>query len=378
MKKIKNRIPKISINAARKTRSGCQLDLVLEYQRRNRKMHFFFFLVLLLLLGIALASCCMGVSNLTPGRILATLIPGIDGLGFTPLTVKEQNVLFMLRLPRVAGAIVAGAGLGIAGTGMQAITGNQMASPFTTGISGAAAFGAAIIIVFGGIPVAAQKTATVLAAFLMAALCTVLVYGMANYGQMKAETLVLTGIALNYLFNAMNSTMQFIANEQQLPAIIHWTFGSLTGVSWKDITIMSLIFLAAYPVFHSQAGAFNLLDSGEDETAKSLGIHVKKTRLLIGAFGALITAAVVSFTGTIGFVGLVAPHTARLLAGGNYRNILPFSAAAGALLVLGADTIGRNAFSPTTIPVGIIVSYVGVPMFLFLILRERRRRHGGA
>ena len=360
------------------TRFEPKTDLVSEYQYRNRKMRFWFFLVLLLLLGVASVSCCMGVSELTPGRIFATWVPGIDSLGFKPLTIKEQNVLFMLRLPRIAGAIVAGAGLGISGAGMQAITGNQMASPFTTGISGAAAFGAAMIIVFGGIPVAAQKMATVLAAFIMAALCTALVYGMANYHQMKAETLVLTGIALNYLFSAMNSTMQFIANEEQLPAIIHWTFGSLTGVGWNDIGIMSVIFLAAYPVFRSQAWAFNLLDAGEDETAKSLGIPVRKTRLLTGIFGALLTAAVVSFTGIIGFVGLVAPHTARLLAGGDYRNILPFSAVGGALLVLSADTIGRNAFSPTTIPVGIVVSYVGVPMFLYLVLGERRLGHGRA
>lgn len=358
--------------------SGQTPDLVKEYRSRARKLRISFLLVLLLLLGIAFASCCMGISRLTPGRILATWLPGAGGLGAEPLSAKEQNVLLMLRLPRIAGAVVAGAGLGIAGTGMQAITGNQMASPFTTGVSGAAAFGAAAVIVFGGVPVAAQKAATVLAAFLMAALCTALVYGMSGFRQMKAESLVLVGIALNYLFNAMNSTMQFIANEDQLPAIIHWTFGSLTGVGWKDIGIMALIFLAAYPVFGRLAWAFNLLDSGEDETARSLGVRVKQTRLLAGIFGALLAAAVVSFTGTIGFVGLVAPHAARLFVGGDYRNILPFSAAGGALLVLSADTIGRNAFSPTTIPVGIVVSYVGVPMFLYLILRERRLKGGGA
>lgn len=349
--------------------------LAAEYKSRKRRRLLLLLFCVLLLLIAAAASCCMGVSNLTPSRILATWLPGVPGVtGAKALSSKEKNVLFMLRLPRIAAALAAGAGLGISGAGMQAITGNQMASPFTTGISSAAAFGAAAVIIFGGIAPGAQKAAMVAAAFFMAVLCTALVYGMANFRGMKAESLVLIGIALNYLFNALNATMQFVANEDQLPAIVHWTFGSLTGVGWGDIAIMTGFLCLTYPAFLSQAWAFNLLDSGEDETAKALGINVGRTRLIAGAAGALITAAVVSFTGIIGFVGLVAPHIARLLIGGDYRCVLPFSAVLGALLVLSADTAGRNAFSPTTVPVGIVVSYVGVPLFLYLILRERRRR----
>lgn len=144
------------------------------------------------------------------------------------------------------------------------------------------------------------------AAFVMSVVCAIVVYTVASYKQLRPEALVLTGIALNYLFNALNSTMQFIANEQQLPAIVHWSFGSLTAVTWSDIGIMLFFFAVSFPVFMSQAWAFNLLDDGGDETARALGVNVKRTRLLCGGAVTLLTASVVSFTGIIGFVGLVA------------------------------------------------------------------------
>lgn len=211
----------------------------------------------------------------------------------------------------------------------------------------------------------------VLAAFIMTMLCAALVYGISSLRGLGPETLVLTGIALNYLFSAVNSSMQYIANEQQLPAIIHWTFGSLTGGSWWDVAIMALFLAAVYPLFASRAWAMNLMSSNGDESAAALGVHVRNTRLVLGVGMAFLTASVVSFTGIIGFVGLVAPHIARFLMGGDHRYLLPFSALCGSILVLVADTVGRVAFSPTTLPVGIVVSYVGVPLFLYLILRER-------
>ena len=334
-------------------------DLAGDYLRRARRKNILLAVLLLVLLVAAIWAACLGVAQLTPDRMIVTWLPSFSGMfkGVAPLDAKEQNVLLMLRLPRIAAAVIAGAGLGIAGSGMQAITGNPMASPFTTGLSSAAAFGAALMILFGGFPLWMQKGATVAAAFVMSVICAVVVYTVASYKQLRPEALVLTGIALNYLFNALNSTMQFIANEQQLPAIVHWSFGSLTAVTWSDIGIM----------------AFNLLDDGGDETARALGVNVKRTRLLCGGAVTLLTASVVSFTGIIGFVGLVAPHMARMLIGGDYRHLLPYSAVTGAFLVLAADTLGRNAFSPTTVPVGIVVSYVGVPLFLYLILRERRK-----
>ena len=332
-----------------------------EYQSHIRRKIIWILLALVILIILAAAAVCIGVADLTPARLAVTWLPLSERyLDVLPLTPKEENVLLLLRLPRVAAAAIAGAGLGLAGTGMQAITGNQMASPFTTGLSGAAALGAAAVIIFSGIPVYFQKTAMVTAAFLMALICAVFVYGLSSLKGLGAETLVLTGIALNYFFSALNSTMQFIANEQQLPAIVHWTFGSLTAVGWSDIAVMTVILF------------INIISSGGDESAGALGIHVKRTRILTGGCITVLTASIVSFTGIIGFVGLVAPHMARMVIGGDHRLLLPLSAITGAALVLAADTIGRCAFSPTTIPVGIVVSYVGVPLFLYLIIMERR------
>ena len=342
------------------------------YHARRRRRGLYLLGAVLALVCTALAACCMGVADLTPGRLLATWLPPLgDLLSAQPLDRTERNVLLMLRLPRVAMAVVAGAGLGVSGTVMQAITGNSMASPFTTGLSNAAALGAALVILFGGFPVYLQETATVLAAFAMALLCAALVYGISSLRGLGPETLVLTGIALNYLFNAVNSSMQYIANEQQLPAIVHWTFGSLTAASWGDIGVMAVFLALVYPLFASKAWAMNLMASNGDESASALGVNVRDTRLALGIGVALLTASVVSFTGIIGFVGLVAPHIARMLIGGDHRILLPFSALCGSILVLAADTVGRVAFSPTTLPVGIVVSYVGVPLFLYLILRER-------
>ena len=220
-----------------------------EYQSHIRRKIMWILLALVILIILAAAAVCIGVADLTPARLAVTWLPLSERyLDVLPLTPKEENVLLLLRLPRVAAAVIAGAGLGLAGTGMQAITGNQMASPFTTGLSGAAALGAAAVIIFSGIPVYFQKTAMVTAAFLMALICAVFVYGLSNLKGLGAETLVLTGIALNYFFSALNSTMQFIANEQQLPAIVHWTFGSLTAVGWSDIAVMTVILFITIPI----------------------------------------------------------------------------------------------------------------------------------
>ena len=345
------------------------------YRRRMLKMTVCFILAAAGLLALAAGTCCFGIAQLTPGRLAVTYLPGAGRiLSAKALDAREQSILVMLRLPRVAAALAAGAGLGTAGAAMQAITANPMASPFTTGLSSAAALGAAAVLVFGGVSPFMAKTATVAAAFFMALLCAALVFGIANYKGMGRGALVLTGIALNYFFSALNSTMQFIANEEQLPAIVHWSFGSVNSVGWPDIAVMGLCLAVAVPVFLRQGWAFNLMASGSDEAARALGINTRRVRLAAGAAVTLVTAGVVSFTGVIGFVGLAAPHGARLLAGDDYRLVVPFSLIIGAALVLAADTLGRTLFSPVTIPVGIVVSYVGAPLLLFLILRERRGR----
>ena len=348
------------------------------YHARRRRRGLYLLGAVLALVCTALAACCMGVADLTPGRLLATWLPPLgDLLSAQPLDQTERNVLLMLRLPRVAMAVVAGAGLGVSGTVMQAITGNSMASPFTTGLSNAAALGAALVILFGGFPVYLQETATVLAAFAMALLCAALVYGISSLRGLGPETLVLTGIALNYLFNAVNSSMQYIANEQQLPAIVHWTFGSLTAASWGDIGVMAVFLALVYPLFASKAWAMNLMASNGDESASALGVNVRDTRLALGIGVALLTASVVSFTGIIGFVGLVIPHVVRMVFGTDHKKLLPLSALLGAIFLIWADVLCRIVLPGNELPIGVLTSLVGAPVFVYLMARRKYGFGGG-
>lgn len=327
----------------------------------------------ILLIIVAFSSCFVGVANVTVGRVFATLLPGGHFMGAAALNQTELTVLMQLRLPRITMALVSGIGLGISGLVMQAITGNKMASPFTTGLSNAAAFGASLAIIFGFMPFGSNQVGTVMMAFVLAFICAAMVYGIASAKGMGKTTIILIGIALNYFFSALNASMQYVANEQQLSAIVHWTFGSLSEITWEQILVVCVILLLTFPFIVRFAWHYNLLSTG-DESAVALGVNVMRLRLLSGIEVTLISSAIVSFTGVIGFVGLVAPHIARLLIGGDYRALIPLTALSGAILLIAADTVGRVAVSPVIIPVGIVVSFIGVPVFIYLIVKEQKER----
>lgn len=324
---------------------------------------------IIVLLSIAV-SCFAGVANVTPGRLLATLIPRIPA---EPLTETELTVLTHLRLPRIVMAFLGGMGLAVSGLTMQAITGNSMASPFTTGLSNAAAMGAATVIVFEWNFMGSLQLSTVCGAFILAFACSALVYGISSAKGFGSTTIVLVGIALNYFFSALNSGMQYIANEEKLASIVNWTFGNLSTSTWEQIAFVAAALLLTLPYLFSRAWHFNLLTTG-DESATALGVNVGRLRLLSGLMITLISASIISFTGVIGFVGLVAPHIARLLVGGDHRILLPLTALLGSALLVLADLAGRTVASPVVIPVGIVVSFIGVPIFLYLILRSRKER----
>lgn len=315
-------------------------------------------------------SCFAGVANVTPARLLATVFPGI---GAEPLTATELTVLTHLRLPRIVMAFLGGLGLAVSGLTMQAITGNSMASPFTTGLSNAAAMGAATVILFEVNLMGSFQLSTVCGAFVLAFACSALVYGISSAKGFGSTTIVLVGIALNYFFSALNSGMQYIANEEKLASIVNWTFGNLSSSTWEQIAFVAAALLLTLPYLFSRAWHFNLLSTG-DESATALGVNVGRLRLISGLAITLISASIISFTGVIGFVGLVAPHIARLLVGGDHRVLLPLTALLGSALLVLADLVGRTVASPVVIPVGIVVSFIGVPVFLYLILRSRRER----
>lgn len=335
----------------------------------HRKQIGLFILVILVGIVVGYISCFSGVAQVTPGRLLATLFPKIWNAS-QPLSATEITVLLQLRLPRIVMGFLAGVGLAVGGLVMQAITGNQMASPFTTGLSNAAAMGASVVIVFSLRFMGSLQLATVLGAFSMALLCMLLVYGIAAVKGLGSTTIVLVGIALNYFFSALNAGMQYLANQEQLSAIVNWTFGSLSQATWKQIAFLFVVLAVCVPYLASKGWHYNLLTTG-DESAVAMGVNVRRLRTVSGLMVTLMAASVVSFTGVIGFVGLVAPHIARLLSGGDHRRILPLSALLGGELLVAADLVGRTIASPVVVPVGIVVSFIGVPLFVWLILKER-------
>lgn len=346
-------------------------DEILGTYRRGRKKKYImiaggFFLVLLL----AIFFTTLGTTDTDIGAVTGSIWRTITAGG--EAVDKQDKIIVLLRLPRMAMAIVAGIGLSVSGAAMQAVTRNPLVSPFTIGISNASAFGASLSIVFGIGFFGGSSFGTVFNAFLWALGCMGIVSLISARAGMSPSTIVLTGIALNYFFSACTSTIEFFASEHKLAEVVQWAFGSLNGSQWEEVFVMAVVVVFCTAGMLWYARDLNVIAGGDDEVARTLGIHPERIRLLVCAEAALATAAVISFTGVIGFVGLAGPHIARLLIGSDHRYLLPFSAVMGAFLMLVADTIGRLILAPVMIPVGIVISFLGVPIFINLILVQRK------
>ena len=285
------------------------------------------------------------------------------------------------RLPQVLAAILAGAGLAISGTTMQCVLRNPLASPMTLGISNAAAFGAALALFLGGAYVSAVDNSIVinsglprgtiaLSALACATGAVVLILLLGRLRGARSEVIILVGIALNSLFTAGITLLQYLADDQRLAAIVYWTFGDTARANWNAIMLMTACLIPISAWFLSQSWNYNAVIFGE-ETALGLGVPVRRLRLVTMLLSSFLTAMLVSLLGIIGFVGLVVPHVARLFVGSDNRFLLPFSLVFGGLLLLTADTLARVVFAPRLLPVAILTAFIGVPVFLGLLLGKR-------
>ena len=315
------------------------------------------------------ADVMIGPMQLSPGEVLSALFhPGsADG----PVRVT----VWTLRLPPAIMAVLIGVALGVAGTVMQTILNNPLASPFTLGISAASGFGAALAIVCGA-GSAALSTASLVSAsaFVFAMLAALAIYGVARlrHGGGTA-VLVLAGVALHFLFSAGVALLQFVArNEDQLRAIVFWLFGNLHGATWPQLGIIAGVALAALPLIAMHAWRLTALRLGEGR-ARALGVDVARLRLGMLALVSLLTATAICFAGVIGFIGLVAPHLARMALGEDQRFQLPGSALAGALLLSAASVASKLVVPGPVFPIGIATAFIGVPFFAAMILGKKRR-----
>ena len=315
----------------------------------------------LLLIGLAIA-------------FAAGLYLGYQNLDLTTLRNDPvaQNVFFRLRLPRVLMAAIVGASLASVGAALQSLFRNPLADPFTLGVSGGAALGASLAIVLGlGVSIAGVPLIFV-AAFSGALLSVFVVYRLAHTGGVVLPgALLLSGVVINFCASAGVLLVQYLGSSSQSLQILRWLMGSLDVVGFGLIWRVMIFLVPSWLVLMALARDLHLLAIGE-ESAASLGVNVRRTERIIYVVGSLIVGVTVSVGGTIGFVGLIVPHMARLLFGQDVRVLLPTSFLLGAAFLVVADSVARVVVSPSELPVGVVTALAGGPVFLFL-LRNRRR-----
>ncbi|WP_085615271.1 FecCD family ABC transporter permease [Thalassospira alkalitolerans] len=292
-----------------------------------------------------------------------------------PSDVSDQLrvVIWEIRMPVALMALTVGAALSTAGAQMQTILANPLASPFTLGISAAAGFGAAMALVLGvAILPAFVEFIIPINAFIMAMATALIIHFFSRMRGVTVETIVLLGIALVFTFNALLALLQYLASEQALAAVVFWTMGSLVKATWSKVAITAIAVAIALPLFTRQAWALTALRLG-DAKAESFGVNVQSLRLKTMLLVSLLAAIPVSFVGTIGFIGLVGPHIARMLVGEDQRFFLPASVLCGALILSATSVLSKLIIPGAILPIGVITALVGVPFFFSLIFASRRK-----
>ena len=333
-----------------------------DYRRNEiRSITFLIFLVAFLLLSILL-SLRAGSYN-TP---VAELIKGIFGKSADK---KINLVVRNNRMPRICTAIVAGAGLGLAGCILQAILHNPLASSSTLGVSQGATFGAAFAIVVMNMTGAVGIS---FFSFLGSIAVAIVILGLSRFKQVSAEGIVLAGVAISSMLSGATTLIQYFANEVQLTSLVFWTFGDLGSTGWHDLKPMAIMVLILMVYCFAHRWDYNALLNGE-ETAVSLGINVQQLTLVNMVLCCLTCSVIVSNVGLINFIGLVAPHIVRMVVGNNHVYLIPGSILAGATLLLLGDLVARVAIMPIILPIGAITSFLGGPLFLYLLFNGGRK-----
>jgi iron complex transport system permease protein len=335
----------------------------------------------LILTGIALLfvllvySISVGAVGIPPLEVLQTLI----GQHASP---QWQTIIWNIRLPQALTGIVAGAGLAVAGVAMQSILRNPLGSPYTLGISNAAAFGAAFSVIVLGTGTMHSSGAdaivlnnpyiTTIVAFVFCLVATAIILAISKLRGASPEVMVLAGIAIGSLFTAGTMFLQYFADDVQLAAVVFWTFGDVGRADWGELIFMAVVTAACSIYFLYNSWNYNAIDAG-DETAKGLGVNVERIRLVGMVVSSFLSAVIISFLGVIGFVGLVCPHMTRRLIGDDHRFLIPGTIVTGALLLLAADTAARLILAPHILPVAILMAFLGAPVFIYLLLRGYSR-----
>ena len=351
------------------------MNLNQRYRKYRQKKVAAIILMTGLVIVSLIASLSIGAADISPFEVIKILLRQSD-------QHKWEMIVVSIRLPQAVAAVVAGLGLAIAGVSMQAVLNNPLGAPFTLGITHAAAFGAALSVVLLGTGAVQSNTndavkinnhyLTTVIAFLFCVAEAVFILFVARIKKTSPEIMVLAGIAMSFLFLAGTMFLQYFADDLQLAAMVFWTFGDLSRADWTEISIMSTVTALGFLYFQYNSWNYNVLSSGE-EAAKSMGIRVDMVRTGGVFVSVVLTAVIISFLGIIGFVGLICPHMMRRIVGDDHRFLVPASALAGAILLLLSDTVARVILLPHVLPVAVLTSFLGAPVFVYLLIKGYSR-----
>lgn len=327
-----------------------------------------------ILAGSLILAVTFGTVDMSVGKVYGTITDGITSLFGTdkvsPAESPDFAVVWLIRLPRLILAVIVGAGLSVCGAVMQAVVKNPLADPYILGISSGASLGATLAII-AGVGSAFGGSAAGALGFLGALVSSFLVITIANMGgRSNAIKLILSGTAVSAMCSAFANFLIFVSNKDSaVKAVMQWTMGSLSGAEWISNGIIAAVMSVGILFFISQYRTLNLMLLG-DETAVTLGTGLHRYRTLYLAVSALMIGFAVFKSGMIGFVGLIIPHIARMLFGTDHKKVIPLSALMGAIFLLWADVLSRILISGTEMPVGIITSVAGAPVFVYLMVKR--------
>jgi iron complex transport system permease protein len=328
-------------------------------------------LLFLLLLSVTLA-VVIGPVPIPAEHVWQIAWAQVRGLAQGEWSQAQQNIVWLIRFPRVLMAACVGGGLAVVGVTMQAVVRNPLADPYILGISSGASVGAVLVLGLGMFAFAGSYAVSV-GAFLFALLTFSLVFLLAqSNGKLAPGRLILAGVACSYVFSGLTSFITLTSDNRELAqSVLAWLLGSLAGTNWIDLSIPALVLIIGSSYLILQARSLNALIVG-DETAATLGVNVTRFRRQLFLIMSLITGVMVATSGSIGFVGLMIPHIVRMFVGTDHRRVLPLSALIGAIFLVWVDVLARTAFAPEELPVGIITSLLGGPFFIWLLYTQRK------
>ena len=343
-------------------------ETVDNYKRSIRLKLIFIIACIIAIVVVVSYAVTVGAVDIGFFEVYAIIIDHITG----NITSDYDYIVFDMRLPRVVAGIIAGAGLAICGVIMQSVLKNPLADPYTTGVSSGASFGATMAMTLGMSALLGDSSVVILA-FVFSLVPTFIIAMMSKFANASPTTVVMAGIGVMYLFNAMTTVMMLWANSSDLNRIFYWQVGSLALIKgWESIPIMFAVVLVGLIISMILSGKLNVLATGDD-SAKALGINADRMRIFTLVLTGVVSAAIVSYTGLIGFVGLVTPHIVRMFIGADNRYLIPASALFGAALMLIADVIGRVVIYPSALPVGVVMAFIGGPFFLWMVIRRSNK-----